>query len=244
MSDEIPVDLSDRSDQLGAVGPEEAAFGPVPLTRQALELRRLRDEHLKLIKSIPDTPGVTPTLTVVERKVVADAMILANPDGIPVPPSVDENWFNPDLGLTFYRNAGGDWTARRVREGHTHRNLFFYGDYPEGIANFSDRSIYRSLAREMVFEATRVLPLLGEPTPAMVDVFEKHLGWELRDSSRPVVNLWTTFIVSEKGEHHVYSIGGVMLMGVGSSGGDEGEEGLEYVSPGRWLGPVIVERLG
>ena len=96
----------------------------------------------------------------------------------------------------------------------------------------------------MVFEATRVLPILGEPTPAMVDVFEKHLGWELRDSSRPVVNLWTTFIVSEKGEHHVYSVGGVMLMGVGSSGGDEGGDVLEYVSPGRWLGPVIVERLG
>ena len=147
-------------------------------------------------------------------------------------------------GLTFYRSAGGDWTARRVRETHTHRNLFFYGDYPEGIENFSDRSIYRSLAREMVFEATRVLPLLGEPTPAMVDAFEKHLGWELRDSSRPVVNLWTTFIVSEKGEHHVYSVGGVMLMGVGSSGGGEGEERLEYVSPGRWLGPVIAERLG
>ena len=68
----------------------------------------------------------------------------------------------------------------------------------------------------MVFEATRVLPLLGEPTPAMVEIFTKQLGWELRDSSRPVVNLWSTFIISEKGEHHVYSIGGVMLMGVGA----------------------------
>ena len=94
----------------------------------------------------------------------------------------------------------------------------------------------------MGFEATRVLPLLGEPTPAMVDIFTKHLGWELMDSSRPVVNLWSTFIISEKGEHHVYSIGGVMLMGVGAVG--EGEDRLEYVTPGRWLGPVIVERLG
>ena len=56
------------------------------------------------------------------------------------------------------------------------------------------------------------------------------------------MNLWSTFIVSERGEHHVYSIGGVMLMGVGSV--DEGEGRLEYVTPGRWLGPVIVERLG
>ena len=76
----------------------------------------------------------------------------------------------------------------------------------------------------------------------MVDVFEKRLGWELRDSSRPVVNVWSTFIVSEKGEQHIYSVGGVMLMGVGFVGEDESL--LEYVTPGRWLGPVIVERLG
>ena len=242
MSDGIPVDLSDRSDQLGAVDPKEAAFQSVPLTRQASELRRLREEHLRLIESIPPTPGVTPTLTVVERQVVADAKIVAHPEGIPVPPSVDENWFNPDLGLTFYRNAGGDWTARRVREKHTHRTLFFYGDYPDEIVNFADKSIYPELAREMVFEATRVLPVLGDPTPTMVEIFTRQLGWELRDSSRPVVNLWSTFVVSEQGESHVYAIGGVMLMGVGFMG--EGDNRLEYVTPGRWLGPVIVERLG
>ena len=58
----------------------------------------------------------------------------------------------------------------------------------------------------------------------------------------PVVNVWSTFIVSEKGEQHIYSVGGVMLMGVGFVGEDESL--LEYVTPGRWLGPVIVERLG
>ena len=158
------------------------------------------------------TPGATPTLTVVERKVVADVKIVAHPDGIPVRPSVDEDWFNPDLGLTFYRNSGGDWTPRRVRETHTHRNLFFYDGYPVTVPNFADKSIYPALARE------------------------------LHDSSQPVVNLWSTFIVSEKGEHHVYAIGGVMLMGVGSVG--EGDDRLEYVTPGRWLGPVIVEPLG
>ncbi len=237
-----PELLLDVPARASGVGPEEAAFQSIPLTKQASELRRLRDEHVKLIESIPPTPGATPTLTVVEQQVVASAKIIAHPDGIPVPPSVDENWFNPNLGLTFYRNAGGDWTARRVRETHTHRNLFFYGDYPDTVLNFGDKSIYPELAREMVFEATRVLPILGEPTPAMVDIFTKQLGWELRDSSRPVVNLWSTFVVSTEGEHHVYSIGGVMLMGVGSVG--EGEDRLEYVTPGRWLGPVIVERLG
>ena len=33
-----------------------------------------------------------------------------------------------------------------------------------------------------------------------------------------------------------------MLMGVGSVG--EGDDHVEYVTPGRWLGPVIVESLG
>ena len=133
--------------------------------------------------------------------------------------------------LTFYRSSGGDWTARRVRETHTHRNLFFYGDYPDTVLNFADMSIYPELAREMVFEATRVLPVLGDPTPAMVGIFTRQLGWELRDSSRPVVNVWSTFIVSEKGEQHVYAIGGVMLMGVGS---------VWLLSPlGSTLGPVL-----
>ena len=224
------------------MGADEARVQAIPLTKQALELRRLRDAHLELIASIPETPGPTATLTALERQEVVVAKIFAHPDGIPVRPSVDEDWFNPNLGLTFYRSSGGDWTARRVRETHTHRNLFFYDGYPDSVLNFADKSIYPALAREMVFEATRVLPLLGEPTPAMVEIFTKQLGWELRDSSRPVVNLWATFIISEKGEHHVYAIGGVMLMGVGAVG--DGEDRLEYVTPGRWLGPVVVERLG
>ena len=93
----------------------------------------------------------------------------------------------------------------------------------------------------MVFEAVRMLPVLGEPTPAMVSLFERDLGWELRESTRPVVNLWTTFVVSEGDEFHRYAMGGVMRMAVGSVG--EGEDRLEYVLPGRWLGPVVVERL-
>ena len=161
--------------------------------------------------------------------------------GVPVPPQEDEDWFNPEVGLTFYREGTGDWTARRVRETHSHRNLFFYSEYPDEIANFDDGSILEDLAREMVFEAAQVLPLLGEPTPAMVDIFGRRMGWELRDSTRPVVNLWTTFVVSEGDEFHRYAIGGVMLMGVGSV--VEGEDRLEYVLPGRWLGPVVVERL-
>ena len=106
---------------------------------------------------------------------------------------------------------------------------------------FHDRSIYQHLAREMVFEAVDTLPLLEEPTPAMILQFAIELGWELRESPEPVVNLWTTFLIHREGTLHEYAVGGVMRMGVSSLG--EGDELVEYVTPGAWLGPVVVERL-
>ena len=213
----------------------------VPLTREASELRRIRDEHSALIASIPPTPAPTPTLTASELSVVATARVRIHPDGLPVPPRVGEDWFNPDVGLDFYRESGDDWTPRLVRQSHSYRDIFYFSNYPDSVPNFSDRSIHRHLARELVFEAVSVLPLLGEPTPAMIDSFSRDLGWELRDSPEPVVNLWTTFSVQRERQSHVFAVGGVMRMGVSSTG--EGESLMEYVTPGSWVGPVVVERL-
>ena len=149
---------------------------PVQLTKEATELRRLRDEHAALIASIPPTPELTPTLTTAERSERASARVRAHPEGVPLPPPVGEDWFDPERGLEFYRDEGGDWTSRRVREGHSHRELFYYGRYPDSIPNFADGSIYWALSREMVFEAVAVLPLLGDPTPAMIHAFSPALG--------------------------------------------------------------------
>ena len=220
----------------------EAAGVPALELHQSQELRRLRDEHEALIASIPPTLEPTPTLTPVERSVVAVARVRHHPDGAPIPPVVGEGWFDPALGIDFYRDNGGDWTSRRVRLGHTHRDLFYYEEYPESIPNFHDGSIHRHLAREMVFEAVATLPLLGEPTPAMIELFGRELGWELRNSPGPVVNLWTTFRIRRDGLLHEYAVGGVMRMGVSSLG--EGDGLVEYVTPGTWVGPVVVERLG
>ena len=141
----------------------------VPLTHEASELRRIRDEHAALIRSIPPTPEATPTLTPAERSLVAMARVRRHPEAVPVPPRVGEDWFNPELGLEFYRDSGGDWTPRRVRESHPHRDLLYFSNYPESVPNFTAGSIDDHLARELVFEAVAVLPLLGEPTPAMGD---------------------------------------------------------------------------
>ena len=236
-----PVRLSSLNPLEDPAGPAASRAMPIPLTREAVELRRIRDEHAALIASIPPTPGPTPTLTVVDRSLVASARVRHYPDGVPVPPRVGEDWFDPGVGLEFYRDSGDDWTSRSVRESHSHRDLFYFSEYPDSIPNFFDRSIYHYLSRELVFESVLLLPLLGEPTPAMVSSFSRKLGWELRDSPEPVINLWTTFTVRRDGAFHTYAVGGVMLMGVSSSG--DGETLMEYVTLGTWRGPVVVERL-
>ena len=225
--------------------PEVAAVPATPpalLTQEAVGLRRLRDQHASLIASIPPTPEPTPTLTPPELSALVSARVREHPEGVPYPSPVGEDWFDPALGLEFYQEEGGDWTDRRVRETHSHRDLFYYEDYPESVLNFADGSIHHPLAREMVFEAVAVLPLLGDPTPAMIDSFSRRLGWEIRDSPEPMVNLWTTFTVRRERVFYSYAVGGVMLMGVSSV--DRGEDDLlEYVTLGRWVGPVVVERL-
>lgn len=75
----------------------------------------------------------------------------------------------------------------------------------------------------------------------MAQLLTRALGWELRDSSEPVVNIWTTFRVRCDGLLHVYAVGGVMRMGVSSLGEDD--DLVEYVTPAPWVGPVVVDRL-
>ena len=226
----------------GGMSPEQRRAWSVPLTREASELRRIREEHQRLIASMPEDPEMTVTPGPVELQEAAIAKIVDSPEGLPAPAPVGADWFDPRVGLSFYRQSGGDWTSRRVRESHTHRNLFYYQGYPEGVVNFGDESIFQPLAQELVFEATRVLPVLGEPTLAMVDAFRRDLGWELLNAPAPVVNVWTTFVLKTGGEVHRYAVGGVMRLGVGYLG--EGELRLEYLTPGEWVGPVVVERLG
>ena len=216
-------------------------------TLEAAELRRVRVEHIALIESIDDDSSevvpveVEATVSSVEAKAVALARVLAAPGGVRREVDPDEKWFHPDRGLTFFRMAGGDWTATAVRESHTHRNLFYYEDYPDGIYNFADGSIYPDLARELAFEGVDLIKVLGEPYPEMVNVFVKNLGWELRDSVNPVVNVWTHILIVEDGVSSGFAVGGVMRLGVRSL--DDGESRLDYLVPGRWIGPVVVERL-
>ena len=237
--DEIP--LLEFPTPTPEVDPEVAREYSVLLANQSRELRRVRDEHSSLIASIPPTAGPEPTLTVSQEQLIVAEETYRFPDGIPVSLPEDENWFNPDLGLTFFRDSQGDWSERELRKSNPYAPLFYEESYPEDVLNFADDSILPAIAREMAFEASNVLPILGEPNPSMVEAFADKMGWELRNADAPAINVWTTFTVRERRESFEYVVGGVMMLGVRTLG--DGPDGMQYLEPGAWLGPVVVERL-
>lgn len=212
------------------------------------ELRRVQQEHLKLIASIPPTATPVPLPAEVRsgapdpaRQSAARARVQRQREGVPYAPAPGEDWFNPERGLEFYRERGGDWTGKDSRELHPYAGLFYYEFYPETTPNFADGSIFKPLSRELAFELVALLPPLVEVTPALIDALARNMGWELREGREPVVNLWSSFSFNEEGRPRRYAVGGVMRMAVRSW--EEQGRVWEYVVPGEWIGPVALERL-
>ena len=236
-----PVRLSSLNPLEDPAGPAASRAMPIPLTREAVELRRIRDEHAALIASIPPTPGPTPTLTVVDRSLVASARVRHYPEGVPVPSRVGEDWFDPGVGLEFYRDSGDDWTSRSVRESHrtgissTSRSTLTR--FPISSTGVSTTTCPGSwcLNRSCSCRSWASRPSDGQ------FVFPGSWAGNCGTPREPVINLWTTFTVRRDGAFHTYAVAGVMMMGVSSSG--DGETLMEYVTLGTWRGPVVVERL-
>ena len=227
--------------------PVEIAGTPVyvpELTHEASERQRIAAEHARLLTSLPPSPGPEPTLTVREDQRSAALLIVDNPGGVPVADGKLEDWFDPELGLEFWQERGGDWTVRDVRASHPYAPLFYYEEYPADVANFADGSMLDGLARELAYGASRVLEELGEPTPRVVHAFGGRLGWELRPGAEPVINVWTTFDFRSSQAVHVYAVGGVLRMEVVSRAAGAGESAaIQFLRPGVFVGPVVVERL-
>ena len=57
--------------------------GRIASTKEASELRRVREEHRRLIESIPTPEAATPTKTKGEAQLAAAALIVHNPEGYP-----------------------------------------------------------------------------------------------------------------------------------------------------------------
>ena len=225
-----------------AFGQAEGVVKPPELTRTAEELRRVREQHAGLIEQGPGTATPEPTADVYDREESAVARVMAAYDDLGYEVDRRIDWFDPERGLYFYRAGGGDWSTARVRKQNPYAPLFYYGSYPEEVPNFQAGTLQRQLARELAFEASRLMPVLGDPTPAMVGLMYSKLGWSIRNEKDPVINVWSTFTVTgrEVGVQH-FAVGGVVELGV--SRGGEGEDWYEYLRVADWWGPVVVERL-
>ena len=148
--------------------PVEVARTPVvmpALTHAAAERKRIAAEHATLLTSLPPPAGPEPTFTAQEEQRSVGLLIVDNPGGVPVPTRELEEWFDPELGVGFWRETGGDWTDRDVRAGHPYAPLFYHEDYPADVVNFADGSM-----REGWPGSSRTAPLgcwrtWGSPRP-------------------------------------------------------------------------------
>ena len=229
-------------------GPVELRGTPVfedALAHEAAELRRVAEEHSRLLTSIPPTaePTSAPSAAVVIGGGGTPQAVTAVEAREGVALATDHSsWFSPEEGIAFYRPEGGDWTPPQVREAHPYADFFYYESYPEEVPSFADGSIYAGLARELAFAAQEVAPFLGSPTADLVRSFRRNLGWELAAGELPYVQVWSTFRYSGGVRSGVYAVGGVLLMEVVSAPDGSGGE-VQYLAPGSFAGPVVVERL-
>ena len=83
-----------------------------------------------------------------------------------------EDWFDPDQLIAFHRDSGpGDHTAKTVKSSHAYAALFYEGDDPSAVVNFSEGSSQRSIARRLAAAAVESQPALGELRRRMEIVF-------------------------------------------------------------------------
>ena len=236
-----PVDLREEEERVTVDG---VTYEAPDLTREAEYLRKAFEHDATLIASIP-TPMLTleiPLTRVGPGGTPVLAILGDNPGGVPIERDVEGlDWFDPGRGLHFYRETGGDWTPPGVRERSPYRSLVEFGGYPEGVSNFADDSIVYDLAVRLAFGMAEVRPAFGTPTPAMIAVLARDLGWELVEVDEvPAFRVWSTFVfrAADTAEYE-FAVGGVMAMKVG-----ELDDGSQYLIAGQFVAPgVVLQRL-
>lgn len=99
-----------------------AGASPTDLrTMAAMDLIRVREEHANLIAS---TPTATPVPTEAPSSIASRYLI----DG--QSPEAEQNLIaDPNLGVWWFRQAGGDWTGRGVRERNPYARLFYSPEF-------------------------------------------------------------------------------------------------------------------
>lgn len=241
---------------VGGAGPDSAAVPveqqvvevmgtPVPaprLTHEAAERSRILAEHQTLIASLPPTREPIPlTPSDVATQQAAAAQVYDSGDrGLAQEPFPGEGWFDPDVGLYFWRENGGDWTTLEARESSPYWEYVEYDGYPPGVPNFADGSMGLSIARKMAFAMADARPEFGSVNQSMIRVLQSRLGWEFRTDAPDKANVWSYFTLVEGRYIGEFRIGGVVQFHLKPLPG--GAAGAMYLDLGEFVGSFVVER--
>ena len=208
-------------------------------TLEAQDLMRVREEHARMIASIPTaTPVPTESPVSVASRYLMDG---ERSDG-----SGESLVTDPNLGIWWYRDAGGDWTGRRMREQNPYGRLFYAPEFDNEHDTFINGGFQDSIGQMLVSEAVSLLPELEDRASALIAPVTEKLGWELASDDLPVMRVWSRFsyLGPEDFAPREYRVGGVLSFGVA----DRKEPGTgdvlyQYAVIGDWLGSVLLQQV-
>ena len=205
-------------------------------TMVAMDLIRVREEHANLIASIPTA---TPVPTEAPSSIASRYLI----DG--QSPEAEQNLIaDPTLGVWWFRQAGGDWTGRGVRERNPYARLFYAPEFGSEHDSFENGRIQERVGQMLVAQAVVLLPELESQAIVLLAPVTERLGWEMASEELPVMRVCSRFTYLAPGdfEPREYRIGGVLSFGVSDRReADTGDVLYQYAVIGDWLGPVLLE---
>lgn len=205
-------------------------------TMTAMDLIRVREEHANLIASIPTaTPVPTESPSSIASRYLIDGQS----------PEAEQNLVSdPNLGVWWFRQAGGDWTGRGVRERNPYARLFYSPEFGSEHDSFVNGRIQDRVGQMLVAQAVVLLPELESQASALLSPVRDRLGWEMASEDLPVMRVWSRFTYLAPGDFAAreYRIGGVLSFGVTDRReADTGDVLYQYAVVGDWLGPVLLE---
>ena len=207
-------------------------------TLQAIDLARVREEHSRMIASIPTA---TPVPTEAPASVASRILLDDGDGGAAVSRSLAPD---PELGIWWYRDSNRDWTGRRTRERNPYARLFYEPEFGNEHDSIVNGGIQERIGQMLVAEVVALLPELDQKGSELVAPITQRLGWELASDDLPVMRVWSRFSYLAPGDFEArdYRVGGVLTFGVADRrDAGTGDVLYQYAVVGDWLGPVLLE---
>lgn len=207
-------------------------------TLQAIDLARVREEHSRMIASIPTA---TPVPTEAPASVASRILLDDGDGGAAASRSLATD---PELGIWWYRDSNRDWTGRRTRERNPYARLFYEPEFGNEHDSIVNGGIQERIGQMLVAEVVALLPELDQKGGELVAPITQRLGWELASDELPVMRVWSRFSYLAPGDFEArdYRVGGVLTFGVADRrDAGTGDVLYQYAVVGDWLGPVLLE---